>query len=165
MKRRSFFRVLLLALAGAGAFSGEAAAKRGRPASPRSVGGTRRRTRRRRRRRHIRRGQRWNSPHSIKRSTGSLSFISTTPPRHKNPRLCWMRSRSTTSATTPTCTAASTSCRGEQLSRMRTPAPKSPNGSTRPTPTNSFGLGARLRRSTLSRSPGAWTTSAKAMRS
>jgi hypothetical protein len=61
MQRRDFFRVLLVALAGAGAFSGEAAAKRGRPASPKSVGGTRRRTRRRRRRRHIRRGQRLNS--------------------------------------------------------------------------------------------------------
>jgi hypothetical protein len=58
MKRRDFFRVLLLALAGAGGLSGEAVAKRGRPASPRSVGGTRRRTRRRRTRRRIRRGQR-----------------------------------------------------------------------------------------------------------
>lgn len=58
MLRRDFFRVLLVALAGTGALSGEAVAKRGRPASPKSVGGTRRRTRRRRKRRHIRRGQR-----------------------------------------------------------------------------------------------------------
>jgi hypothetical protein len=58
MQRRNFIRVVLLTLAGAGALSGEANAKRGRPASPKSVGGTRRRTRRRRTRRRVRRNQR-----------------------------------------------------------------------------------------------------------
>jgi hypothetical protein len=58
MQRRNFIRVVLLTLAGAGALSGDANAKRGRPASPKSVGGTRRRTRRRRTRRRVRRNQR-----------------------------------------------------------------------------------------------------------
>jgi hypothetical protein len=58
MQRRNFIRVVLLTLAGAGALSGEANAKRGRPASPKSVGGTRRRTSRRRTRRRVRRNQR-----------------------------------------------------------------------------------------------------------
>ena len=58
MLRRDFFRAVLVTLVGAGLVSAEVEAKRGRPASPRSVGGTRRRTRRRRTRRRIRRGQR-----------------------------------------------------------------------------------------------------------
>lgn len=61
MQRRNFIRVLLVAMAAAGGFAGEAAAKRGRPASPNSVGGTRRRSRRRRRRRRVRRGMRLSS--------------------------------------------------------------------------------------------------------
>ena len=77
MLRRDFFRVLLVALAGTGARSGEAVAKRGRPASPKSVGGTRRRTSRRRRRRRVRRGMRLSSlPYgcSTRRSRGGVSY-------------------------------------------------------------------------------------------
>ena len=60
MQRREFFGVLLMVLAGTAGLSNTAEARRGRPASPNSLGGTRRRTRRRRRRR-VTRGMRLTS--------------------------------------------------------------------------------------------------------
>ncbi|MEH6593593.1 MAG: hypothetical protein V7746_25220 [Halioglobus sp.] len=62
MQRREILTGLIaLALVGLTGGSTELSAKPGRPASPNSVGGTRRRTRRRRRRRHVRRGMRLSS--------------------------------------------------------------------------------------------------------
>ncbi|MEH6516137.1 MAG: hypothetical protein V7742_05610 [Halioglobus sp.] len=77
MLRRDFFRAVLVTLVGAGLVSAEVEAKRGRPASPRSVGGTRRRTRRRRTRRRIRRGQRlYSLPYgcSTRRLRGGVNY-------------------------------------------------------------------------------------------
>jgi hypothetical protein len=77
MLRRDFFRVVLVTLVGTGLVSGEAEAKRGRPASPRSVGGTRRRTSRRRTRRRVRRGQRlYSLPYgcSTRRVRGGVNY-------------------------------------------------------------------------------------------
>jgi hypothetical protein len=77
MQRRNFIRVVLLTLAGAGALSGEANAKRGRPASPKSVGGTRRRTSRRRTRRRVRRNQRlYSLPYgcNTRRARGGVNY-------------------------------------------------------------------------------------------
>ena len=62
MQRREFLTGLIaLALVGLTGGSADVSARRGRPASPSSVGGTRRRTHRRRRRRRVRRGMRLSS--------------------------------------------------------------------------------------------------------
>ena len=78
MKRRALIKSLLTLIIG-GTFGGmttTAHAKRGRPASPNSVGGVRRRTRRRRHRR-VRRNMRLTSlPYgcSVRRSRGGVSY-------------------------------------------------------------------------------------------
>ncbi|MEH6581168.1 MAG: hypothetical protein V7754_04475 [Halioglobus sp.] len=78
MKRREILTALAaLTLAGLTGLSPELSARRGRPASPSSVGGTRRRTHRRRRRRHVRRGMRLSSlPYgcNVTRIRGGVSY-------------------------------------------------------------------------------------------
>jgi hypothetical protein len=78
MKRREMLNSLL-ALIVVGAFGGlslEASAKRGRRASPNSVGGARRRTRRRRSRRLSRNMRLSSLPYgcSVRRSRGGVSY-------------------------------------------------------------------------------------------
>ncbi len=80
MQRRKFLGALLMVLAGTAGLSNTAEAGRGRgrgrPASPNSLGGTRRRTRRRRHRR-VRRGMRLTSlPYgcSVTRIRGGVTY-------------------------------------------------------------------------------------------
>ncbi len=78
MKRRELVKSLFTLVVG-GAFGGLAAsasARRGRPASPNSVGGVRRRTRRRHRRRISRNMRLTSLPYgcSVRRSRGGVSY-------------------------------------------------------------------------------------------
>ena len=78
VQRRDILKGLLAAvIVGLTAGSEDLLAKPGRPASPNSVGGTRRRTRRGRRRRRVRRGMRLSSlPYgcNITRVRGSVKY-------------------------------------------------------------------------------------------
>lgn len=78
MKRRALIRSLFALTMGGvfGSLTTTAQARRGRPASPNSVGGVRRRTRRRRRRRVSRNMRLTSLPYgcSVRRSRGGVSY-------------------------------------------------------------------------------------------